>query len=140
MKFSEAIRMGSLLKEQAIGVFVETDRHENIIRTCAISAAFDAIGKLDELCGAEESFAVEECIDYYFPISENKIPKYLLSCDHKADDCRDTIRDMVAHLNDNLEWSREQIADLVEQIEQYYEEVDNHVYVEHSHCPSVYSA
>lgn len=99
VKYSEAIRLGSMLRPQAFGVGFDG------VATCANGAAREAVGKLN-------------CDDYqmrhYFPICETQMEYCPI--------CRDqtmvpNLAGCVAHLNDDHGWTREQIADFVQAIE-----------------------
>ncbi len=92
MKLSEAIRLGATLRPQGFGAF-NTDEG-----TCAIGAAFNAIGKDAEI---EQ---VEEWNDLILHRFECPV------CDRRA-------HSTIVHLNDFHRWTREQIASWVESIE-----------------------
>lgn len=115
MKLSEAIRLGSMLKPQARGVFYNCDNKS----TCANGAALDAIGALDtdEECSSLNNTRLCEA----FPLAA--------ATGHGCPVCGtpQTIGGefywVIAHLNDSIhKWTREQIADWVETIEAQHAE------------------
>lgn len=107
MKLSEAIRLGAMLKPQGHGLL-----HVNG-RTCALGAAYDAVGHLDEHSygwrGLERDFPIL--------LSLLKAPCPIPTC--QSPFWRDGQRETwaIPHLNDYHRWTREQIADWVETIE-----------------------
>lgn len=111
MRFSEAIRLGAMLKPQAFGVI-----YGNNGGTCALGAAADALGRLDDL-----SREVVPSLSNIWPpewdIVSQADPVRRLRCP----DCfrRYSTAGVVAmHLNDLHCWTREAIADWVETTEQ----------------------
>lgn len=99
MRFSEAIRLGATMKPQTF------DRFFDGVGTCAIGAAYDAIGDLgldtEEWADAVarfDSVACPEC-------GRDRLAILELS---------GTARNVVTHLNDFHRWTRERIADFVE--------------------------
>ena len=116
MKLSEAIRLGAMLKPQAFDDFTDG------IGTCAWGAANEAIGlKADgdpaiprqwwSLCNPP-SEACPECGIEFHNCCDAK--------DFDACDCEDQcapVSDVIVHLNDDHQWTREQIADWVSTIE-----------------------
>lgn len=106
MKLSEAIRLGAMLKPQGFG-------HIDNDGTCALGAAYDALGKLND-----KGFYYEQLMTV-FPI--------LRIADRVACPVCHQPRGMfqlatIPHLNDDHLWTRERIADWVEQIEQQQEQ------------------
>ena len=102
MRFSEAIRLGAMLKPQAFGeTFTGT-------RTCAIGAAKDAVGALMSLFSSVAR-------EYGWP-TEKELKELVCPTCRLAWPNRKT-PGVIAHLNDDHRWTREQIADWVESIE-----------------------
>jgi len=103
MKLSEAIRLGSMLKPHV--------KHSLVAygRTCALGAALDAAGALGiaEDDGDPGPYEAAEAI---WPILKSPVrhPAYR--------ECAD-LRKVITSLNDEFDWTREQIADWVETIE-----------------------
>jgi hypothetical protein len=114
MKLSEAIRLGAMLKPQGFGLGSGNPRAE---ATCALGAAYEAA----RVTGSWPSLLL------VFPqlkhIEELACPV-----------CRDKQDGLIAHLNDDHRWSREQIADWVEQIERAQEPTSQPVSVEVGHA------
>lgn len=107
MKFSEAIRLGAMLKPQGFRSIAANER------TCAFGAAYEAVGILTAFLGTKDYDRRRDLVYGAFPI----IPKL----PHKCFVCRafalpDGV--IVTHLNDQHRWTREQIADWIEKIEQ----------------------
>lgn len=106
MKLSEAIRLGAMLKPQAFGAVQRQGT------TCAIGAAYDAIGALSKDDGdgmSEEDFLV---VCGHLPL--------LAAPNVQCPACSETpygddgsMCANIAHLNDWHRWTREQIADWV---------------------------
>lgn len=95
MKLSEAIRLGAMLKPQGFGEYVRAGA------TCAMGAAFDALGALDVPFSESEVFPIVSIVSPRCPI-----------CNARSY-CGD-IGSMIFHLNDDHKWTRERIADQVE--------------------------
>lgn len=100
MKLSEAIRLGALLKPQGFddGPFGASDQH-----TCAFHAACEAIGH--PRYGGES-------YDSWGRLGVWEAPCPVANCDRNRYPWN-----TVAHLNDDHRWTREQIADWVQAIE-----------------------
>lgn len=107
LKLSEAIRLGAMLKPQAFGkafVFVKFGE----LGSCALGAAEDAInGPIYE---ASDGGAKQ--LEVYERYSLNKQRRDCPSCDRPG-----RLSDVIVHLNDDHQWTRERIADWVETIE-----------------------
>lgn len=113
MKLSEAIRLGAMLKPQAfnelvenwpigqtvMGKFIETGVQ---VRTCALGAACDAVGQL---------YNDREC-DEIFPQL-----KWIADCPEKCSFLLCSLFDVIPHLNDTHQWTRERIAAWVATVE-----------------------
>lgn len=110
MKLYEAIRLGAMLKPQCFGhlvTFVPA-------RTCALGAALDAVGTLATVKGF---FASMAALDEHFPelmSVEVKCPGHI--CVKHLTHQTYTLAGAITHLNDYHHWTREQIADWVEQM------------------------
>lgn len=109
MRLSEAIRLGSMLREQNKGGYLQDNK------TCAMGAAFDAIG----------AFAVGQVqcsglpvlsFSYKFPIIEQVV-------EHPTVARRQSVMEIIFYLNDTLGWIRPRIADWVEEVEKSFEQV-----------------
>ena len=99
MKLSEAIRLGAMMKPQG---FCELLNDKG--GTCAIGAAGDAFGKISYT-------AIEKM--YPFIIAERQPDCPMCGvCGSRID-----IEGIIFHLNDAHRWTREDIADWVETIE-----------------------
>lgn len=99
LRFSEAIRLGSLLKPQGFKtLFTKTGG------SCAIGAALDAVGKSrSTYCVAEHLWPILEMPTQFFPCG----------CEFQEQD----LGAAVVHLNDTHGWTREAIAEWVSTIE-----------------------
>lgn len=109
MKLSEAIRLGSMMKPQGFWEYAYQAEFGAPATTCALGAAFDAIGELDYVMESDEEW------DYAkFPVLAVQVS----CCPQCGTHCAETVDSVVPHLNDSHEWTRERIADWVESIEQ----------------------
>jgi hypothetical protein len=97
MKLSEAIRLGSTMKPKTVGAM------RDLVGTCAIGAAFDAIGKLDIASGIGLGRFFEGV-----PEGTIQSPAAAFASD---------LGEIIMDLNDSQKWTREQIADWVELLE-----------------------
>lgn len=100
--FSEAIREGAKLRPQTIGTYFDS-----IGRSCALGAALEAC------FGYEEDDVVG--LTEMFPYILNVAPCPVNGCFLRDQTIVDVI---VAHLNDDHLWTREQIADWLESEEE----------------------
>src|SRR5678816_2083525 len=91
MRLSEAMRLGAMLKPQGF------DGYNHDGATCAMGAAFDALGVL------ESNFTEEE----HFPLTKVRCER-CPECGN-APMCY-TVASAIFHLNDDHEWTRERIA------------------------------
>lgn len=96
LTLSQAIRLGSMLKPQAFDWWTPGS-------TCALQAACEAVGK---------DINDWDMLNTEFPLLDALACCPVAGCRDAGDLC-----DIVYHLNDQHEWSREQIADHVETIE-----------------------
>jgi hypothetical protein len=92
-----------MLKPQAFG------QYDDGVGTCALGAALDASGHLDDCIGD---------VGWFFPLVTvvDASPCPVFGCDHDANKYS-----TVPHLNDDHRWTREQIADWVATIEAQHE-------------------
>ncbi len=106
MTLSEAILLGSVMHRQAVRCLMVNfhievmGQHIAITRTCALGAAAAAMGVLDEV---GENFALLRQI---FP--QLQLQAMCPACRVTA-----TVEAVIAHLNDDHELTREQIAEWV---------------------------
>ena len=108
MKLSEAIRLGAMIRPQGFhGLFGEG-------KSCAMGAALEAVGfpyediPSNQLCEGMKLF------------SGHSHTRWCPVCRESPQTTAPLYR-VVEHLNDTHRWSREQIADWVEQVEQEVE-------------------
>jgi len=113
LKLSEAMRLGAMLKPQIFGEVFDG------VGTCAMGAAYDAIGALDQL----------PCIYDILKTDNNILPitcagalqwhRGILREPAICPECgsADHLHYIVTHLNDSHRWSRERIADYIATIE-----------------------
>jgi hypothetical protein len=105
MKLSTAIRKGAKLKPlQHFGDFYNVDR----TASCAFGAACDAVSADPTICDICDIFPITsftnvECPECHYPSFG-----------------RFEMIELVPHLNDTHRWTRERIADFVEQVENKY--------------------
>lgn len=108
MKLSDAIRLGAMLKpQQYFGGYYDRDRTSS----CALGAACDAIGIDPDYERDYEYFPVmRDLLDVDCPECGSSRPVELgnggIFC-----------TGLIPHLNDKHHWTRERIADFVEQFE-----------------------
>lgn len=114
MKLSEAIRLGSMLKPQGFGELF-THLGDGRLASCAIGAAEDAIyGEQNE---ASDYDADEGAVYVKFM----GILRTFAGCPACSFGPH-WVQQVVHHLNDHHRWTREQIADWVEGIENAQEQ------------------
>lgn len=107
LKFSEAIRLGCLLRQQGFGnVYTPT-------ATCAFGAALDAIG-INEGYEPYMLPAHWKRLLHSFTRSPTRSPIWIDSAEHR-------VMGIVTTLNDAERWTREQIADWIEGVEKRLE-------------------
>lgn len=112
LTLSEAIRLGAMLKPQAF--------HELYSPTsggsCALGAAADALGLLDTEAGGYKSGLVPE--SWKWALRPAECP--LCGTDFRLAPliARREVQAVIVHLNNFHRWTREQIADFVETLEQ----------------------
>lgn len=98
MKLSEAIRLGAMLRPQTFG------HYSDEVGTCAIGAVFQAVGS-DMGVGLSDDMGNQLDV-------ANRSPCPVLGCEHDH-----VNHATIPHLNDDHRWTREQIADWVQAIE-----------------------
>lgn len=131
MKFTDAIRAGAMLHPQAFGV---TFRHRRcspqpVFESCAIGAALEAVGAIIIKSDTVFAFAYRAMNT---PV-DNPLERwpYLLTKSHYV--CPEcsclhnfaTLSFLVVHLNDNHMWTRNQIADWLDENEPEPEVAEN---------------
>lgn len=108
MKLSEAIRLGSMSTHQIYGMLVAGSGQ----RTCALGAAYFAVGILEEVLSCK--------VDPF-----NKFPILKKIVNHPLNkNCKLQLFTVIMNLNDVCCWTREEIADWVETIEKEIESND----------------
>lgn len=130
MRLSEAIRLGAMMKPQAFGVERGRVRRPGlrglfqprIETTCALAAALDAVGPLPtkEIPAAQATalrghVSPGKTLATVFP-EEWALVNLGVSCP-ACNGFPVPVFNLISHLNDTHRWTREQIADWVEQIE-----------------------
>jgi hypothetical protein len=101
MPLSQAIRLGATMKPQAFGYFYGDDGRSS----CALGAAADAIGADPERLEFARTWQFADVFDQ--PLCPE--------CGKNADERDgDGDKDIIIHLNDVHQWTRESIADFVE--------------------------
>lgn len=102
--FSEAIREGAKLRPQASGGLM------NASSSCAVGAGLEAMGHLKEPPDCTRSeLAAYHVAEVAYPYLENRE-----ACPAACSDYRDTLTNVLWHLNDHHHWTREAIADWLE--------------------------
>ena len=113
LKLSEAIRLGATLHPQATGVYAVGNAHGEVLATCALGAALVAIGQNPMIASELDDIPAE-----WIPPGGFLCPACLYG------DYSNHLDNMVGHLNDDHHWTREQIADWVETVEQEHRPVE----------------
>lgn len=159
MKLSEAIRLGSMLKPQAIGSLrrsaIDQRVHGDILGlrrvpagTCAWGAALDAIGDLQTVVvGQIVVMSTDDFMITAGPV-ENRFPaQFPIACltascpvcgdaffsaDSVFTGVKPVLGTVIVHLNDYHLWAREQIAEWVATAEAQHEQRQQEVSVEAS--------
>jgi hypothetical protein len=118
MKLSEAIRLGSMMRPQAFGWIFDLDG----IATCAWGAGLEAAGIRIK---AGQSNRYNTPVEWRGLVNKRvRCPAKHTKCDfcHWGELCVECANSQslaltIEHLNDDHKWTRERIADFVEQIE-----------------------
>ncbi len=117
MTLSEAIRLGATLKPQTHGHFHTPAGR----RTCALGAAIEALGlkatpSPNGTASNRVTGELQECsMSYRWPEEWWAIVNILVPCP-VCSDVRYLLL-MIPHLNDEHRWTREQIAEFVQNVE-----------------------
>jgi hypothetical protein len=99
-ELAEAIRAGSKLRPQSFGCYFSDDG-----RSCALGAAYEGIYVLPQAAGA----AMPGLLERFFHCLEYTARECPHGCNKRL-----PLASMIVHLNDDHEWSREQIAKWVD--------------------------
>lgn len=110
MKLSEAIRLGLKLRPQCRGSFFTYGKLEG---SCVLGAAYE--GYYGTRGTTMESVA--DSLSQRFPILRQLVDRALVPDCIKNENDRHLLNNVVTTLNDYKEWTREEIADWVEGIE-----------------------
>lgn len=105
MKLSEAIRIGASMSPQIKGSVKRSDG------TCGLGAAYE--GTFGEIKAYKSFHEIIQGLDKIYP----KIDSVEFLVPHPIQLKINTISAIIVSLNDSYDWSREQIADWVEKIE-----------------------
>jgi hypothetical protein len=117
MKLSDAILLGSTMKTQGFGALLADDK------TCAMGAAYDAIGILDEVLEGRNFAERMAVIGPHFPAIASRSQIYDCPVD-LCPTCRCTIGAIATHINDLHRWTREQIAEWITTVEPQDEQAE----------------
>lgn len=108
LKLSDAMRLGAMLKPQRFGILSSPDGG-----TCAMGAAFDALGGLGELIGqSNAAWACSAAALWPWVMTIVRHPVMGDSMFHSSG-----VLNIIVDLNDRFQWSRERIADWIATIE-----------------------
>lgn len=107
LKLSEAIRLGAMLKPQGYGMSWLTTGSVS----CAVFGALQAVGACGADSGVLDRLRATWRDTLYFPILD-------MAATHPVTGKTLRVRRIVFNLNDIRHWTREEIADWVESIEQ----------------------
>jgi len=105
-KFSAAIRLGATFHPQAFGSLCSRDEHFQVSRTCALGAGMEALGYLVTEFAFQE-FIKDGIVNRFGLLQLDGCPM----CSTKVG----PTFNVIAHLNDKHGWTREAIADWLEQ-------------------------
>ncbi len=103
LKLSEGMRLGAMIRGQAFGVAYDGSR------SCALGAAFEAVGLRDHFQGYMD-FENDLENDPWTWADDAK-------CDCPVCGAPDSVAFTIVHLNDTHRWSRQSIADWVATVE-----------------------
>lgn len=103
MRLSEAMRLGASMKPQCFGSLYITNSQGWVVATCAIGAVYNAFSK--SFCEFPHEIQVF--------LHRAPCPCPVPDCNSRADG-RD-LEEVIMHLNDDHKWSRESIADFIEE-------------------------
>lgn len=116
MKLSEAMRKGAAVSPPAKGLYFRVlTEHPDVICSCALGAA--AIGAFDLDPSLDSGWTLRQCSQAERQLFETY---YILFTDNVAapvsDLDEDSLHTIIAKLNDEYNWTREQIADWLQSI------------------------
>jgi hypothetical protein len=115
MKISEAIRLGALLTKPLEGSYAAYDETGKPVAACALGAAAHAVGALRR--NLNWTFHL---LNAAFPGAF--VPTHLITC---SCGCQSSnLASFIVHLNDNHEYSRDEIADHIAAYERERERVE----------------
>lgn len=110
--FSEAIREGAKLRPQATQLFNELP--SGVVGSCAYGAGYEALTGEIDLYRSEQIYEyVATAYPYMEMVQPSDCP--LHDCDEAP---MEGLSEVVLHLNDDHEWTREAIADWLEREEE----------------------
>jgi hypothetical protein len=114
MKLSEAIREGAKIRPQCYGAFFGNGTAENPIASCALGSALEGakLVEVQNLWPTNMGFAL---LAQQWPEIQNAKAPCPAKCNSWICHDGDSIEGMIQHLNDNCRWTREQIADWLEE-------------------------
>jgi len=140
MPLSQAIRLGSMMRPQAFGYLQQPLPFQwlrkllglPLGRTCALGAAYEAGGCRSTIIVATEYIPTFRGPGVAVGEASRQIefPDCWVTILHLTSDCPtgcegvQMVERIIAHLNDDHRWTREQIADWVESIERSQEPQD----------------
>lgn len=128
MKLSEAIRLGSMIHPQGFGAYAKEHNTEFLghvvtteIHTCAYGAGLIASGEEVAALLSNDTDALSPVPEEWVLFVESVVFCPEPHCVHRGDGDQMIFHlngdQMIFHLNDEHRWSRERIADWVEQME-----------------------
>lgn len=109
---SAAIRYGSKLKPQAIGALFKFNAATEMIHSCAVGAAYDAVVTAK---GGHVSSAVQPDVDHALHEHFGEIMSRPLGVPGECGKIEGCALEVIPYLNDSLRWSRERIADWLQE-------------------------
>lgn len=104
-KLSQAIRVGASFREQAFGNFFQAGK------SCALGAALEALGIVKEVKQTTWGLSNSSCSDAMGTLVQ-RFP-FLKEITHRTPG--EDYSQVIVDLNDHDEWSREKIADWLEE-------------------------
>ena len=122
MKLSEAIRLGAMIRPQNFGMLIGPIEGIKDVASCALGAAGEACGVLHydaEIQGLTDAAPYAELEVRWPLLSKRSAGLMCPACGmvHSGILTAFNVSDMIQTLNDSHSWSRERIADWVEQLE-----------------------
>jgi hypothetical protein len=108
MQLSEAMILGSMLHPQAFGEFIDEDGN-----ACALQAVMDAVSDEGELSDKK----LEETFPILRNIPSGNLPRHRVKCPACIFPNRQSVKNLIMHLNDGHEWTRERIAEHIQKLE-----------------------